>query len=201
MIENGMRLYDQYNNRLYINPEERDRFIKAASQIDCDIRSFCLTLLYTGIRLSEARELTVAAVQLDSRLISVRCLKKRNRHVMREVPIPPALVESLECVHGIRTIQKNMVHAHTKFLWSYNGRPLARTTAYRWVKRVMDDAGIVGMQASPKGLRHGYGIHAIRSGIQLHMLKKWMGHASMNTTAIYATAIGKEELALADRMW
>nr|WP_319515152.1 site-specific integrase [uncultured Cohaesibacter sp.] len=196
-----MRLYDQYNNRLYINPEERDRFIKAANQIDCDIRSFCLTLLYTGIRLSEARELTVAAVQLDSRLISVRCLKKRNRHVMREVPIPPALVESLEFVHGIRTIQKNMVHAHTKFLWSYNGRPLARTTAYRWVKRVMDDAGIVGMQASPKGLRHGYGIHAIRSGIQLHMLKKWMGHASMNTTAIYATAVGKEELALADRMW
>lgn len=201
MIESGMRLYDQNNKRLYINQEERDRFINAANEVDCDIRSFCLTLLYTGIRLSEARELTAAAIQLDSRLISVRCLKKRSKHVVREIPIPPALVASLDSIHGIRTIQRSSSQANATFLWSFNGKPLARTTAYRWIKRVMHEAEIVGAQASPKGLRHGYGIHAIRSGIQLHMLKKWMGHASMNTTAIYATAIGKEELAIADRMW
>jgi len=65
----------------------------------------------------------------------------------------------------------------------------------------MEQADIGGVHATAKGLRHGYGIHAIRSGIQLHMLQKWMGHASMTTTAIYANAIGKEELDLADQMW
>lgn len=65
----------------------------------------------------------------------------------------------------------------------------------------MAAAGIVGGQACPKGLRHGYGIHAIRSGVQLNMLQKWMGHASITTTAIYANALGKEELEIADRMW
>jgi hypothetical protein len=33
------------------------------------------------------------------------------------------------------------------------------------------------------------------------MLSKWMGHASLEVTAIYANALGTEELALAARMW
>jgi len=65
----------------------------------------------------------------------------------------------------------------------------------------MVESGITGPQATAKGLRHGYGIHAVRSGVQLHMLQKWMGHANMVTTAIYANAIGSEELEIADRMW
>lgn len=65
----------------------------------------------------------------------------------------------------------------------------------------MREAEITGPQASPKGIRHGYGIHAIKSGIQLNMLQKWMGHTSIKTTAIYANAVGVEELELAERMW
>jgi integrase len=33
------------------------------------------------------------------------------------------------------------------------------------------------------------------------MLQKWMGHASIKTTAIYANAVGEEEKALAQMMW
>ena len=196
-----MRLYDEENRRLYINLEERERFIAAAEKSDRHIRTFCLTLLYTGCRISEALELTAASVQLDSRLVSIRSLKKRRKHVMREVPIPPALVDPLELVHGIRAQQKNMAKAREVWLWSQRGKPINRSTAYRWVKQVMGDAGIVGAQATAKGLRHGYGIHAIRSGVQLNMLRKWMGHTFMTTTAIYANAIGKEELDIADKMW
>ncbi len=65
----------------------------------------------------------------------------------------------------------------------------------------MAKAEICGNQACPKGLRHGYGVEAIRSGVPLNLLQKWMGHASMTTTAIYANASGAEELAIADRMW
>ena len=45
----------------------------------------------------------------------------------------------------------------------------------------MATADVHGAQASPKGLRHGYGVHAVCSGVQLNMLRKWMGHASINT--------------------
>src|SRR4051794_15880142 len=63
--------------------------------------------------------------------------------------------------------------------------------AWRQVTAVMAAAGIPpGPHHTPKGLRHGFGIHAISSGVPLNMLCKWMGHASMEVTAIYANALG-----------
>ena len=56
----------------------------------------------------------------------------------------------------------------------------------------MDKAGIEGVQASPKGLRHSYGVYAMLKGVPLHQLCKWMGHADVKTTAIYAQAVGEE---------
>jgi hypothetical protein len=53
----------------------------------------------------------------------------------------------------------------------------------------------------PQGLAHGYGVHAISSGVPLNMLCKRMGYASMETTAIYANALGAEEQGIAARMW
>lgn len=66
----------------------------------------------------------------------------------------------------------------------------------------MIEAGIPDApQCSPKGLRHGFGVNATVNGIPLHMLQKWMGHAQLSTTAIYADAVGKEEQDIAARMW
>ena len=47
-----------------------------------------------------------------------------------------------------------------------------------------------------KGLRHSYSVVAVKAEIQLDMLQKWMGHADMKTTAIYANALGEEERAI-----
>ncbi len=33
------------------------------------------------------------------------------------------------------------------------------------------------------------------------MLSKWMGHASLEVTAIYANALGEEQHNIAARMW
>lgn len=75
-------------------------------------------------------------------------------------------------------------------------------TAWRHVTAVMAGAGIEpGPHRTPKGLRHGYGVHAINSGVPLNMLQKWMGHAQLETTAIYANALGAEEQGIAARMW
>lgn len=186
-----MRLYNEQSQRLYINAEERARFLGVAETRPPHIRAFCITLFYTGCRLSEARELSFASIQSQARLISFRSLKKRARHHIREVPIPQILINALE------PLPRNVPHA----IWSAHGKPISRVTAYRWIKEVMTEAKITGPQATAKGLRHGYGIHAVRSGVQLHMLQKWMGHANMATTAIYANAVGEEELEIADRMW
>jgi integrase/recombinase XerD len=41
----------------------------------------------------------------------------------------------------------------------------------------------------------------LRQGVPLHMLQRWLGHAQLSTTAIYADAVGKEEQDIAARMW
>lgn len=191
-----MRLYDRQKRRLYINTSERERFVRSAMRTPLPVRSFCLTLLYTGCRISEALELTAASVQPRARLLSFRTLKKRHRHEVREVPIPGELVEILTALIADRGPE-----TEHEPLWRHKGRLLNRSTGYRWIKSVLADAGIEGAHASPKGLRHGYGVHAIRKGVPLNMLSKWMGHAALSTTAIYTNASGREEQEIAERMW
>jgi integrase len=65
----------------------------------------------------------------------------------------------------------------------------------------MDAAAITGYHTTPKGLRHGFGVAAVQASIPLNLVQRWMGHAQLSTTAIYAEAVGKEERDIAARMW
>ncbi|WP_206057426.1 site-specific integrase [Nitratireductor sp. XY-223] len=65
-----------------------------------------------------------------------------------------------------------------------------------------DHAGIPDApHRTPKGLRHGFGVNAILKNAPLNLLQKWLGHADLKTTAIYADALGQEEQQIAARMW
>jgi integrase len=65
----------------------------------------------------------------------------------------------------------------------------------------MNDAGITGARATPRALRHTFGVQAVQDKIALSLIKKWLGHAKVETTAIYTEPIGDEERALARLMW
>lgn len=193
-----MSLFDPQGNRLYLTADERASFLDAASRADRPIRTLCSVLHFTGCRISEALALTPRRVDLSGRAVVFETLKKRRTGVFRSVPVPPSLLDGLDMVHGIRERQKRRQAAgEEEPLW-----PWHRSHAWRLVKAVMRDAGIPeGPHATPKGLRHGYGVAAIISGVPLNMLSKWMGHASLEVTAIYANALGAEERSIAERMW
>lgn len=55
----------------------------------------------------------------------------------------------------------------------------------------------------PKGLRHGFGVNAFQSNNPPHLVQRWLGHASLRTTAtaIYGDVIGPDKRAFAARMW
>ena len=65
----------------------------------------------------------------------------------------------------------------------------------------MRAAEVSGPAATPKGLRHSFGIAALTAAIPLTMIQKWMGHSDILTTAIYLDASGTEERRIAFRMW
>ena len=65
----------------------------------------------------------------------------------------------------------------------------------------MAAAGIAGPQACPRGLRHGYGVAAVSAGVPLPTVAAVLGHASLETTAIYTTAMGAQARELLARVW
>ena len=114
---------------------------------------------------------------------------------------PPALLDALDMVHGIRELQARRGKGRGERLW-----PWSRMTGWRAVHAVMQAVQLDGPHASPKGLRHGFGVTAVSetavsASIQLNLVQKWLGHAQLSTTAIYANAVGAEEKDIARRMW
>lgn len=186
-------LIDPSGNRLYLTAAERTAFLLAAEKAPRETRSFCEVLYFTGCRISEALALTIGRVDIEGQALIFETLKKRRGGVFRAVPVPQRVIDTLSLVHGVRERREKR---SAERLW-----PLSRTTAWRDVKAVMAAAGIAGPQATPKGLRHGYGVAAIGATVPLNMLSKWMGHATIETTAIYANALGEEQRSIAERMW
>ena len=191
-----MDLYDQDGQRKYLTASEREEFLKAAEAAPREVRTFCGVLAYTGCRISEALALTADRVDLKDGVLVFESLKKRRKGVYRAVPVPPGFLDTLDLVHNLRAAKKRKDRGRGVLLWSWS-----RGTAWSRVCGMMQAAGITGLHATPKGLRHAFGIKAVTSGIPLNMVQKWLGHAQLTTTAIYANATGAEEKQIAEKMW
>ena len=182
--------------RKYLTATERTAFLAAAEAAEREVRTICALLATSGCRVSEALALTADRVDLVAGVVIFECLKKRRPGIYRAVPVPPALLNDLDLAHGLRKAHKRADGGRGLRLWGWS-----RMTAWRRVTEVMDAAGIKGPHACPKGLRHGFGVAAVSAGIPLNLAQRWMGHAQLSTTAIYAEAVGEEERAIASRMW
>ena len=197
-----MRLHDAHGNRLYLNAEERAAFLVAARKRPARDRTLCETLHYTGCRPAELIEIPPAWIDLSAGTVTIRSLKKRPdssgapKIVYRAVPVPAEYLDTLNTAFGIREAQRTKKRASVP-IW-----PMTRQRVWQIAKAVMIEAGIPDApHRTPKGLRHGFGVNAILKNAPLNLLQKWLGHADLKTTAIYADAIGQEEQQIAARMW
>jgi|ERR1700710_2408478 len=148
--------------------------------------SLLLTLSMTGARISEVLALTASRIDKENGAVVFETLKRRRKGVFRAVPVPGHLIQKLqelECPVGQR-------------LW-----PWCRTTVWAIVKKVMREAGISEALCKPRSLRHTFAVQASQKGVPLNIIQRWLGHARIETTAIYADALGVEERTLARRIW
>ena len=191
--ETTLSLYDDAGRRLYITENERDALIWASSWADPPRRLLVLVLIHTGCRISEALALRPAQIDVAGCAIVFRSLKKRGgKTVFRSVPVPRSLIVDL-----VRSFTLDPHGGDQARLW-----PVTRNTGYRWVKAVMIAAKIPpGPHQSPKGLRHGYGVRGILSGVAVSELQVLMGHEDIATTSGYLRVVGPEKRAVASRMW
>jgi len=181
-------LYGRNGQRKYLTSQERKRFIAAAEHCPrAEIGTLGLLLAYSGCRISEALSIKRTALNSEDGAVAIRSLKKRGEYIVREVPLPASVMNRLE----------SLPQTESGLLWE-----LSRGWAWHLLKELMDEAEIpAGLFATPKGLRHGFGVHAIRSGIPITLVQRWLGHASLATTSIYTQVLGNEEREIAARMW
>ena len=187
MYSQQIALFDATGARKYVCASELPRFLRAALEEDNATRCFCRLLLCTGSRLSEALALTPSQLDGETSRVIFKTLKRRKL-CFRAVPVPKDLMVDLgSLAHG---------KSRDERIWQW-----CRQTAWRKVKRVMRGAGITGAHAMPKGLRHGFGIANAEENVPMATTQRWLGHAKLETTAIYQQAVGREETAFAERLW
>lgn len=146
-------------------------------------------LAVTGCRISEALSLTKKSIDFEAEHVVIASLKKRGKRIFRAIPLPAQLLDLLK-----DWFQSDPPGSGRLWPWS-------RMTGYRRICETMAAARISGSYATPKGLRHGFGVKAIQSNVPLTLVQKWLGHADIRTTAIYTSAMGPEEREIASRMW
>jgi integrase len=190
----GLTLHAVRGGRKYLNITERRRYALEIERMAPEVRTFGLVLMWSGCRVSEALAVTPLAVDRESGTITLITLKRRKPGHVRQVPLPTRVIEELTTVFDLKNRERDPKRAQER-LWTWS-----RSTAWRHVKKIMRDAGIYGPAAMPKGLRHSFGVAAFES-VPPHIVQRWLGHASLRTTAIYGQVIGREERTLARRLW
>lgn len=181
-------LLGNQGQRKYLTSAERSLFLETASKAKVETGSFCLVLALTGARISEALELTWARVDFGNEALVLETLKRRRKGIYRAIPVP---TEILHLLTKLRESRASFVSPDSR-VWRFS-----RTTAWRVVKDCMIEAGVPAWLAKPKSLRHSFGVQAVQQRIAPNLLKKWLGHARIETTAIYAEPLGEEERGLA----
>ena len=183
----GASVYDAKGRRKYLNQVENLRFLEGIEPLDPGQRAFCLTVYYSGCRVSEALALTRKSIDVEAGCLVIKTLKKRKKIEYRRVLIPTKLLKQLRKLSASKAEEK---------LWSF-----CRSTGWHIVKRVMRNQGIEGPQATLKGLRHGFGVRCAMNKIPVNMIRDWMGHSDISTTEIYLNIRDDEERELIKRTW
>ncbi|PTD19573.1 tyrosine-type recombinase/integrase [Sphingomonas fennica] len=180
-------IFDEYGHRKYLNRHEVHDFLEIAKAQSAEVHGFCRLLAETGCRISEALAIDHDHIDTANLYVIFETLKRRRKGVFRRVPISRGLVALLLKIGDVRRGNR---------IWSWS-----RTTAWRHVTGVLDAAGVTGPQATPKGFRHGFAVAALGAGAPLNLVQRWLGHSDIQTTSIYAVAVGPEEREIVSRVW
>jgi len=125
---------------------------------------------------------------------SVRITGKGNKQ--RRCPLWPTTLEQLRRLAGERPAEAHL-------FMNRRGEPLTRYGVHTLVERyiVKLRSSVPSLQAkrvSPHIIRHTTASHLLQAGVDINTIRAWLGHASLNTTNIYAeTDLATKKRALA----
>jgi site-specific recombinase XerD len=145
-------------------------------------RALLLFLYNTGARVQEAADLRVGDLELSERAL-VRLHGKGDK--WRTCPLwrqtADLLVELLELDRGPGS-------SDAPVFVSTTGEPLTRFGIYKIVRRHAGDLDDTrtDRKVSPHIFRHTAAVHLLEAGVEVNVIRGWLGHADLTTTNRYA---------------
>lgn len=134
-------------------------------------------MMSCGLRVSEAVAVRLADLDIGDRHGSVTVRGKGNKY--REIPVPP------EARKAIREWLEERGQKYRDSEWLFPNRDGGHITA-RYAEQVIQNTGkFAGLDVHPHILRHTAATNMIRTGADLVTVAQILGHANLNTTAIY----------------
>jgi integrase/recombinase XerD len=135
-------------------------------------------LLYgCGLRLSEARNLTLADIDRAHNRLNIRQAKG---HKDRFGLLPKQLLTDLETYWRAYRMKKYVFESPM-----LQGRPLHGRSLQCMVNAAMVKAGFSSGTYTAHTLRHSFATHLLDAGQDIHTIKTLLGHAKIETTMIY----------------
>jgi integrase/recombinase XerD len=166
----------------FLTPDEVRRLLDATEANRYVARGFrdraALTLLvYAGLRRQELLDLTLSDIDLEEGIVRIRRGKGGRGRV---VPLLPEVVAVLRdwlefrpsCDHPILFV-------------NHMRQPLGQHGLRNLFRRALEIAGIRQEGITLHTLRHTFATLMLRGGCDLRSLQRLLGHASLETTAIY----------------
>ena len=146
-------------------------------------RALLMLLYNTGARAQEAADLYFADVDLNGPY-RVRLHGKGDK--WRSCPIWPETAELLKQLQTAAHMAET-----TPVFASCQRRPLTRFGIYKIVKRHTATVGCNALgktcrAVSPHVFRHTTAVHLLEAGVEINVIRAWLGHASLETTHRYA---------------
>jgi integrase/recombinase XerD len=169
-----------------VTPFNEDQIRALLSFID--IRSFIgfrdwtiiLTLLDTGIRVTELTDLILADINLAQRYLKVRGKGNKERIVPIGISVQRAIARY------INKYRPNPTYPLSDNLFlNRDGMPLTLNRIESIIERYASKAGIQGVRASPHTFRHTFAITYLRNGGDVFTLQRILGHETLDMVRNY----------------
>jgi site-specific recombinase XerD len=145
-----------------------------------------LAVLYnTGARIQEALNINPRALRLESPS-HVRLFGKGRKE--RICPLWPETVALLKAL-----LRKQPRGEDESIFVNRYGRPLGAAGVRFKLKHYVEAAGrntpsLIGKRVSPHTFRHSTAVSLVTAGVDVTVIRDWLGHASLDTTNRYARA-------------
>lgn len=142
-------------------------------------RTLLLILYNTGARVQEVAQLQVRHLELGPKP-RVRLHGKGDKW-----RVCPLWVQTADLL--IELLANRVTNADAPVFVSATGRALTRFGIYKIVRRhTTGRDGVSGEPMSPHHFRHTAAVHLLEAGVEVNVIRAWLGHVSLETTNRYA---------------